>query len=760
MAQKKDNNIGVLRYDDTPLASNFPFVSVISAKFVPGYKLVGRKGLESTELSIMGTQNTLTGSYVCAKYIARQCNATLALYGGEGDAFAASKIDEWIDKIAHLKAEKISTFVQEINDHLTLRTFLQGHNITLADIVLFARIKLVKDLQNEINTKAKTLPHLKRWLSYLSTLPAFQEAENLYLGTKPESKSSSSAGAAEKSGPVKTSMGWAGNMEALNLPDLIEGKVVTRFPPEPSGYMHVGHAKAALINNYYAETYKGQIILRFDDTNPSKEKDEYVDNITNDVGSLGIKYSKITHTSDHFELIMQHAEKLIRDGKAYVDDTPVEQMRKEREEGIESVSRSFSPEKNFQLWEEMKKGSEQGQKSVLRMKLSMTHEDKAFRDPAIYRCNLTPHHMTGDKYKVYPLYDFACPIVDSFEGVTHALRSNEYHNKINLYYHYCDIMGIRKPIISDYSRLSFQYILLSKRKLQYFVDKGLVSGWNDPRLPTVQGMLRRGLTVPALKEFVLTQGAGAANSTIEIGKLWAGNKNYLEPIAPRYTAVAKQGAVKFTLTNVSDVPEVKELPKVPKNKDLGNKKVTFSKHLYLEVDDCRQIKQGEEVTLMNWGNAIVQTIQYDADGTTPVSMEGVLHLEGDFKKTEKKLTWLSADVEPVQCIIQDFDFIITKAKLEEEDELEKFITPQTKFELECIADPNIKTLKVGDKIQFERRGFFNVDQVGDATKPYVLIYIPDSKHKPQGQSLYPFRPAEKPVKPVAPAGAKKNNKSK
>ncbi|KAF2073072.1 hypothetical protein CYY_005598 [Polysphondylium violaceum] len=755
---KKETFSGILRYDDTPLNGSFPFVALITAKIVNNIKLVGRKGLEATELSISGTQNSLRGSYVSAKYIART-NPDFNLYGA--DAFTSSKIDEFIDKIAHVGKDKIAAFVSDMNEHLTLRSFLVGFNVTLADVALFARIKLNKEIQDEMTAKAKTIPHLKRWLSYVGALPAFAESEIAYTGSKPAATTvtkkdvhTGETKVVEKATPQKGAMGWVGNFEALNLPGLVEGQVVTRFPPEPSGFMHVGHCKAAIINNYYAEKYKGKIIIRFDDTNPSKEKEEYVENIIKDIHTLGIKYEKITHTSDYFDFIIEMAKKMIKEGNAYVDDTPVEKMREERELGIESVARSNSVEKNLELFDEMLKGSEIGVKSVMRAKADMKSVDKAFRDPAFFRCNSTPHHRTGDKYKAYPLYDFACPIVDSIEGITHALRSNEYHNKIALYNYVCEILGLRVPIVSDYSRLSFSHVLLSKRKLQQFVDKGVVDGWNDPRLPTLQGISRRGLTIDALKEFVLSQGASASNTTIDLGKLWAGNKNFLEPACPRYNAVAKQNVI-LTLTN-GPATEVREILKYNKDPNMGTKKVTFSSRVMLEVDDASQIKENEEITLMNWGNAFVRTITRNEKGE-PVSMTGELHLEGDFKKTEKKLSWLSADCKHIPVVLQDFDYLITKPKLEDEDDLDAFTTKVSKFELDALADENVLSLKVGDKIQFERRGFFNVDKVGDETKPYVLIYIPDSKYKPQGQALYPFKkvaPSPKPA-PAAKAAPKK-----
>lgn len=291
----------------------------------------------------------------------------------------------------------------------------------------------------------------------------------------------------------------------VDLPEAEVGKVRLRFAPEPSGYLHIGHSKAALLNQYFAERYKGEVIVRFDDTNPDKESNEFVDNLLKDIETLGIKYRTVTYTSDYFPQLMEMAEKLIREGKAYVDDTPREQMQKERMDGIESRCRNNSVEENLKFWKEMIAGSERGTMCCVRGKLDMQDPNKSVRDPVYYRCNQTPHHRIGAKYKVYPTYDFACPFVDAFEGITHALRSSEYHDRNDQYYWIQNDMGFRKVHIYEFSRLNLVYTLLSKRKLLWFVQNGLVEGWDDPRFPTVQGIVRRGLKIEALIQFILEQ---------------------------------------------------------------------------------------------------------------------------------------------------------------------------------------------------------------------------------------------------------------
>lgn len=291
----------------------------------------------------------------------------------------------------------------------------------------------------------------------------------------------------------------------VDLPGAKVGEVCLRFAPEPSGYLHIGHSKAALLNQYFANRYKGRLIIRFDDTNPSKESNEFVENLLKDIETLGIKYDAVTYTSDYFPQLMEMAENLIKKGKAYVDDTPREQMQKERMDGIESKCRNNSVEENLALWKEMVAGTERGMQCCVRGKLDMQDPNKSLRDPVYYRCNLVPHHRIGSKYKVYPTYDFACPFVDAIEGVTHALRSSEYHDRNAQYYRILEDMELRKVQIYEFSRLNMVYTLLSKRKLLWFVQNGKVDGWDDPRFPTVQGIVRRGLKIEALIQFILQQ---------------------------------------------------------------------------------------------------------------------------------------------------------------------------------------------------------------------------------------------------------------
>ncbi|KAI0006206.1 glutamate-tRNA ligase [Russula compacta] len=608
-----------------------------------------------------------------------------------------------------------------LDDHLAYRTFLVGHDITGADWIVWGVLKgnlrLVGLLKNNQHQ------HLLRWYNHLESL---------------EPTKAALAGLAEaKASKARLNQKTAASF-ALGLQNAKQGEVVTRLPPEPSGYLHIGHAKAAVLNKYFAKMYNGKMIVRFDDTNPSKERTEFEETILEDLTLLDITADKVTHTSDYFDQIYELAIKIIKIGKAYADDTEQAQMREERGQGIASRHRDAAVEENLSHFEEMTKGTEEGVRWCLRAKMSVDNPNKAMRDPVIFRCNLDPHHRTGSKWKAYPTYDFACPVVDSLEGVTHALRTNEYRDRNPQYHWFIEALGLRSVNIWDFSRLSFIYTLLSKRKLRWFVDQGLVSGWDDPRFPTVRGIRRRGMTVEALTQFMLSQGPSQSIVSLEWDSIWALNKKIIDPIAPRFWSILKAKAVPVTIQGGPPEPVVKTLPKHKKNPDVGDKKTVYTSSIVIDQDDALSFEDNEEITLMDWGNAFVRSKTTDGSGTiNSLTME--LHLEGDFKKTTKKITWLAQPTTThplVDATLIDYDYIITKKKLEENDELKDFVTPVTEFRQDALADANVRELKRGDIIQFERRGYYVLDRVADKAGAAALgkqeptwefIRIPDGR---------------------------------
>ncbi|KAF2769199.1 glutamyl-tRNA synthetase [Teratosphaeria nubilosa] len=632
-----------------------------------------------------------------------------------------SQIKEWQERVKDfepLDLKKLQQPLGELNDHLTLRSYIVGYGVTEADVAAWKTLRTNRVAFGFI--KGGALPNLWRWFNFI------QETENptVEQQTKNLSKEGQDEGASYDIGLEGTEHG-----------------VVTRFPPEPSGYLHIGHAKAALLNDYFAhKKYNGKMIVRFDDTNPSKEKQEYQDAILEDCSLLGVKPDQVTYTSDYFQDLYERCVQMIKDGNAYADNTPQEQLRDEREKRIESSHRNDSVEDNLKHFDEMKSGSEEGTKWYIRAKLDMSSNNGALRDPVIYRCNPQAHHRTGTTWKIYPTYDFACPIVDSVEGITHALRTTEYNDRDAQYQWFIKTLKLRPVYNWNFSRMNFIRTLLSKRKLTKIVDNGVVWGWDDPRMATVRGIRRRGMTIPALQEFILKQGPSKNINFMDWTSFWATNKKYIDPVAKRYTAVVTEDAVKCTVAGAPEAPRTEDKDVHAKNADLGKKKVVYSKNIILDQADAQSFEDGEEITLMNWGNAIVRKKNYSlnpinaiasavSDSTQRLvsSLELELHLQGDVKKTSKKITWLSEDQSLTLLTMYDFDYLITKDKPDPDDSLEDILNKNTEFKTEALADCNVAELKEDDIVQFDRKGFFRIDKPFQHGEAAVAFQIPTGK---------------------------------
>ncbi|KAK4541122.1 hypothetical protein LTR36_008347 [Oleoguttula mirabilis] len=630
-----------------------------------------------------------------------------------------SQIAEWQDRAKAFEPtdpKQLQQPLGELDNHLTLRSYIVGHSQTDADITVWKALRSNKVAYGL--TKSGAMVNLWRWYSFIT------ETANPTLDqpTKP-AKETADEGASYDIGLQDT-----------------ENGVVTRFPPEPSGYLHIGHVKAALLNDYFAhKKYKGKMILRFDDTNPTKEKQEYQDAIVKDLELLGVKPDQVTYTSDYFQDLYERCVQMMKDGNAYADNSPQEQLQKERMERVESAHRNDSVEDNLAHFEEMKTGSEEGTKWFIRAKLDMSSDNGALRDPVIYRCNPTPHHRTGSTWKIYPTYDFACPIVDSVEGITHALRTTEYNDRDAQYQWFLKTLGLRHVYNWNFSRMNFIRTLLSKRKLTKIVDQGTVWGWDDPRMATVRGIRRRGMTIPALQEFILKQGPSKNINYQDWTSFWATNKKYIDPVAARYTAVVKLDHVKCTVVGAPEAPRTEDKDVHAKNADLGTKKVVFSKHIILDQADAQSFADDEEITLMNWGNAIVRKKTYSLNPLKAIAsvagqgertiteLELELHLQGDVKKTAKKITWLSTDQELVPVTLYDFDYLITKDKPDPEDVLEDILNHDTETKTEVLADCNVAGLREDDIMQFDRKGFFRIDKAFGHGEAAVAFAVPTGK---------------------------------
>ncbi|KAK8671449.1 hypothetical protein V6N13_038045 [Hibiscus sabdariffa] len=709
-----------------------PPLSIIAAAKIAGIDL-------PTQTSSSASFPTLTfsdgrklhGNSVILRYIGRQ--APIPNFYGDGD-FHAAQIDEWLEYAPIISCgSEFENACSYMDVYLEKRTFFVSHYFSIADIAIWSGLAGAGPRWESMR-KSNKYPNLVRWYNSISAeySEPLKEVTALYVGKKgsgkPVAVKSKEVKSVNGDNSDKTKAGSRSTSE-IDLPNAEMGKVRLRFAPEPSGFLHIGHSKAALLNQYFAQRYQGEVILRFDDTNPTKESNEFVENLIKDVETLGIKYQKITYTSDYFPKLMDLAEKMIREGKAYVDDTPREQMQKERMDGIESKCRSNSVEENLKLWKEMIAGSERGLQCCVRGKLDMQDPNKSLRDPVYYRCNPVPHHRIGSKYKIYPTYDFACPFVDAEEGITHALRSSEYHDRNAQYYRIQEDMGMRKVHIYEFSRLNMVYTLLSKRKLLWFVQNGKVDGWDDPRFPTVQGIVRRGLKIEALIQFIVEQGASKNLNLMEWDKLWTINKKIIDPVCPRHTAVIEERRLLLTLTNGPDKPFVRIIPRHKKYEGAGEKATTFTKRIWLDYADAECISVGEEVTLMDWGNAIVKEIIKDQDGNI-TQLVGVLHLEGSVKTTKLKLTWLAETNELVNLTLMEFDYLITKKKLEEGEDFLDVLNPCTKKEIAAVGDSNMRNLKQGEILQLERKGYYRCDvPFIRSSKPVVLFAIPDGRQQ-------------------------------
>ncbi|QFZ29007.1 putative glutamate-tRNA synthetase [Clavispora lusitaniae] len=698
-----------------------PYSTIIASEFVKAETDV------SLTVEFVDEKSVESGSDATAKLVVGEKTYSGELESLKGLAALipsiSSSVDSslsWVEfalgKLANKNFKALAADLEKLDAHLNFRSFIVGYSYSLADIAVWGVLRANAVMGSVI--KNAVYSNISRWYSFIALDSKFDVADKTTKSIN-ELRKNLKAAKGEKKEGHKANF-------AIDLPNAQMGKVVTRFPPEPSGYLHIGHAKAAVLNEYFAHTYKGKLIIRFDDTNPTKERIEFQDSIIEDLALLGIKGDQVTYSSDYFGQMYELALKMIKDGNAYCDDTPLEKMREERMVGEPSARRDRSVEENLRVFtEEMKNGTEEGLKNCLRAKIDYKDLNKAMRDPVIYRCNLTPHHRTGTKWKMYPTYDFCVPVVDSIEGVTHALRTNEYRDRNPQYEWIQNALKLRHVDIWDFGRVNFVRTLLSKRKLQWFVDKGYVGNWDDPRFPTVRGVRRRGMTVEGLRNFIIAQGPSRNIINLDWSSIWALNKKVIDPVAPRHTAVDAENVVPVKLSNGPAEPYSEEKPKHKKNPEVGLKKVIYAKDVLVDQADAQTFAEGEEITFMDWGNVIIKKIHKEGDIVKSIDAE--LHLEGDFRKTEKKVTWLADTPDKVKVKLVDFDHLITKDKLEEGDNFEDFITPETEFPSQAIADVNVRSLKKGDIIQFERKGYFRVDKDLSDGDEVVLFTIPDGK---------------------------------
>lgn len=519
--------------------------------------------------------------------------------------------------------------------------------------------------------------------------------------------------------------------EAINE-DLTNGRydrVQTRFPPEPNGYLHIGHAKAICINFGIARDYGGACNLRFDDTNPVKEDTEYVDAIQEDIRWLGFDWGEqVLYASDYFEQLYQYALKLVRDGKAYVDDLSADEIRAYRgtltEPGKESPYRNRSIEENLELFQKMRNGDFPDGSRVLRARIDMAASNMNLRDPVMYRILHAEHHRTGDQWSIYPMYDFAHGQSDSIENISHSLCSLEFQDHRPLYDWFVQELGIFHPRQLEFSRLNLTYTLMSKRKLIRLVKEKHVSGWDDPRMPTLSGMRRRGFPAASVVDFCDKIGIAKSDNLVDIALLEHCVRQELNLKAPRVMGVLNP--IKLVITNYpEDLVEELDAINNPEDASMGMRKLPFARELYIEADDFREtpppkyyrLAPGREVRLRYayfvkcvdvikdaGGNILEVQCTYDPEtrgGDAP-----------DGRKVKSTIHWVSAR-HALQAEVRLYDRLFNKEKPEETEEGEDFLSNLNPDSLQvltnCFLEPNLAAAMPGSTYQFERQGYFCVD---------------------------------------------------
>lgn len=536
------------------------------------------------------------------------------------------------------------------------------------------------------------------------------------------------------------------NTEAVNFIEAIINKdneegtygkrVHTRFPPEPNGYLHIGHAKSICLNFGLGESYQGLTNLRFDDTNPVKEDVEYVNSIEADVKWLGFDWADREYfASDYFDQMYEYAKELIKKGRAYVDDQTPEEIKNSRGDfstpGTNSPYRDRSVEENLRLFEEMKEGKYKDGEKVLRAKIDMASPNIVMRDPVLYRILHADHHRTGSKWCIYPMYDYAHPVEDAIERITHSVCTLEFEVHRPLYNWVLEEWpDTEKPKQIEFARLNVTNMVMSKRKLRQLVEKNLVSGWDDPRMPTISGLRRRGYTPEAIRDFCQRIGVAKADSVVDIALLEFCIREDLKMKAPRQMAVIKP--VKVVITNYPEgQTEMVTIENNPENEAMGTREVPFGREIYIEQDDFMEVPvkkffrmtPGKEVRLKGAYIVMCHEVIKNEDGSIkeihctydPESRSG----SGCQRKVKGTLHWVEATTA-VDMEIRLYDYLL-KADDEEtadKDFLEQ-LNPDSLTICQGKGEPAFKTTQVGDHFQFLRQGYFVTDT--DSTANHIVM---------------------------------------
>ena len=522
---------------------------------------------------------------------------------------------------------------------------------------------------------------------------------------------------------------------------LDKSKLRFRFPPEPNGYLHVGHTKAICINFGLGEKYGAPVNLRFDDTNPEKEEQEFVDAIKEDIKWLGFKYDKELYASDYFQQLYDWAVEMIKQGKAYVDEQPSEVITEQRknptEPGIESPFRNRPIEESLDLFERMKNGEFEEGTMSLRAKIDMTSPNMNMRDPVMYRILKRPHHRTGEKWKIYPMYDWAHGESDYIEQISHSLCSLEFENHRPLYDWYLDQVyeeGKVRNKQREFARMNVTYMVTSKRKLQRLVAEGVVTGWDDPRMPTISGMRRLGYTPKAIREFIDRVGVAKRENLINIQLLEFCVREDLNKVSTRVMSVVNP--VKLIIENYpEDKEEWLEIENNPEDENAGTREVPFSRELYIEREDFMEeapkkffrLTIGGEVRLKSAYIIKANRVEKDENGeittiyaTYDEESKSGSGTEASMRKVKGTLHWVSAKhALPIEVRIYDRLFTHEQPDAEKETDFMEFVNKDSLKKVQGFAEPSLKNAKVGDHYQFQRIGYFTPDK--DSTAEQLIF---------------------------------------
>jgi len=495
-------------------------------------------------------------------------------------------------------------------------------------------------------------------------------------------------GEIEKTIARKKEISKADSEKKIELPDLPDaefGKVVTRFPPEPNGYMHIGHAKATILGFEYAKKYQGKFIVRFDDTNPAVEKKEYYDAFLESFDWLGIKADLVRNASDDLTKYYEIARTMIQKYAAYVCACNQEKMRENRKAGVNCEHRSQTADQNFTLWELMVSGETEAKHSTLRFVGDMQSLNTTMRDPVLFRVVEHPHPLKGTLFRIWPTYDFNGPVEDSLDGVTHAMRSKEYELRDELYYAILDSANLRKPRIIEFSRLQLQNTTVSKRNLRKLIDEGKVKGWDDPRLPTISGLKRRGILPGAIREFVLSMGISKVESQPSWDLLESINRKLLDPIAKRLFYVENPVSLE-----IDGAPSIKVLLKFHPDEKFGSRTIETDGRFLISASDASQLKIGSKFRLIEVYNCEVYSIQDNLIKAKQVSDDNLERM--------MKVQW----VVPEKSI--PFRVTVTGPLL-----IDEVYNPDSLKISEGKAELSARDLKIGEMFQFVRFGFCRLD---------------------------------------------------